>query len=269
MVGDMERKIFCLSVERAQRAKTKVHVGPFCAYRNKLASAPANPSGSSLSNRPTDGNGKSDEDLVQSFKAHPGLAALEELLRRYFPMMYNLVRNLCVRHRANWLDPGDVVQNAAIQIMKNIANYDTARVNHQNDNPVWGFLRTITVKRFYFDLRTELRRRRRLRQVPDVARFVEPGTNGPGPHAASGSLRDDQSDNHRETPSEEQATAETQLAHLGQTDRRLPQAVQMKLNGSSHKEIADQLGISVRTVKRLFKRARENWLRPGSTSDHR
>jgi RNA polymerase sigma factor (sigma-70 family) len=172
-------------------------------------------------------------------------------------MMQELAQNLCKRRAPKSLDPDDVVQDAALKIIENIYRYDPAKVNRAHARPVRGLVWTIVVNEYRDDVGKEDRLAQQSDHTVNVAALLDGGTYGDAGQHVAGRWLDDRLDNPQDGLAQ-QEIIERLMALLRQIHPLLPQVLHQKVDGRTHEQIAHELGISVTTVKRLLKLAREN-----------
>jgi DNA-directed RNA polymerase specialized sigma24 family protein len=139
-------------------------------------------------------------------------------------------------------------------------SYDPSNANGAHADPVWAYIRAITVNQFHYHLRKEARRKGRCIQRLDLTQLIDPGANGhAGQHVASGWLTA-----RSESPFDTLADNDVhdwRMAILRRMHRLLPEIVQMRGDGFAHEEIAEVLETSVRTKasgERLFAKQSES-----------
>jgi eukaryotic-like serine/threonine-protein kinase len=161
-------------------------------------------------------------------------AAAEAVFERYAERLTRLARSRLAIKLARRVDPEDIVQSAYRSFF--VAARE-GRFHAERGGDLWRLLVEMTLHKLYRQAAHHGAQRRSVAREVRIDDALPPVTAEP-------------------TPDEAAATAEELEAILRQLAGRGPEALELRLQGNSHEEIAEQLSCSVRTVRRWLADAR-------------
>jgi RNA polymerase sigma factor (sigma-70 family) len=170
--------------------------------------------------------------------------AASKLYAQYFERLMRIVSGQLLQSYQQQVEPEDVLQSAFGTVFKRISNGD---FRFENDQDVWKLLVTVTLNkvrgriRFLNAERRDIRRTRRGETDFDLV-LAEQLSKNPGVQEAV-EFADLVRDIYGLLPEDE------------------TQVLQLRIEGYSQQEIADKLGVTDRTVRRMWDRIRQRLAR--------
>jgi RNA polymerase sigma-70 factor (ECF subfamily) len=182
-----------------------------------------------------------DEDwgrMVQGLRSGDAQA-----MRRFCSEYGDLLHRLADKHLARGVrrrvGPEDVVQSVCRTFLRRAQG---GEYQLSDSEGLWGLLCAITLNKVRNVTRFHLRQKRGLNQETGIPSADERGVSGFGP-AARGP-----------TPAEAAEFADQFEKIVAELDDEERQVLDLKLQECTHEEVAEKLGISERTVRRLIKK---------------
>lgn len=178
------------------------------------------------------------ERLVQGFRAGDQ-QIFQEFWNEYSPQLHKIAEKHLADKLRRRIGPEDVVQSACRTFFRRIQG---GMLELSDSESLWRLLCAITLTKVREQARFHLRRKRGLDQEIQAASATDSSSEGfpftaPGPSPAALAEFADQLQNL--------------LASLDEEERQI---VDLKLQEFTHEEVAQKLGLSERTVRRIFKR---------------
>jgi RNA polymerase sigma-70 factor, ECF subfamily len=179
---------------------------------------------------------------------HGDEEVVREFWERYGPQLEQLAGRHIARRLQPRIGPDDVVQSVCRTFLRRskAGNYDLT-----DTDGLWRLLCAITLTKVRQHVRFHLRQRRTvLREAPQ-----------PSESSVQAPIRDAAVAAGQQTPDAAAAFSEQMEQLLGSLDSEEQMLVQLRIEGFTQPEIAQSMGCSERTVRRLLTRVRAKWSR--------
>jgi RNA polymerase sigma factor (sigma-70 family) len=167
---------------------------------------------------------------------------IEEFCRRYRPKLMRLAKDNMAPRLRRRVDPEDVVQSVFFTIVRRL---EKGEFQFAADTELWGLLCAITVRKVCKQAHFHLAKKRSYKREREVEMAAP-----------------DDSD-HTLAPADRQPSAQEVLAFSEQLEQVLAgftpeeeEMVALRLQDCTHREIAERVGCSEKTVDRLLKRVK-------------
>ncbi|REJ67314.1 MAG: RNA polymerase subunit sigma-70 [Planctomycetota bacterium] len=178
--------------------------------------------------------------------------AAQAIFDRYYERIVKLARRNLRAGRGREADEEDVAVGAMHSFFRGAREGRFPQLEDRED--LWKILATITIRKASAQLRREHAARRDQRNVRGESIFIRKDQDDGRPVGFDGNMGNDP------TPEFAALMAEKCDEMLNQLDDDSLRAVALyKLQGYTHKEIAEKLGKVEETVNRKVKRIRERW----------
>lgn len=180
--------------------------------------------------------------------------SMEVIWQQYYEKLISVARRRLRGMPRRQLDEEDIVVDAMNSLFAGVQAGRFPDLNDRND--LWKILLTITARKAAKAIRANVAQKRGGGALRGESVFVRPGDDGDGAGIANVLGRE---------PSPEFADEVVRQCEelLGDLDDPvLTQIAALKLEGYTHEDIAERLGIAVRSVERKLARIRQCWTAP-------
>ncbi len=186
------------------------------------------------------------QELMAGFRT--GDARLvQEFWNQYGPMLHRIADKHMGQNLQRRVGPEDVVQSACRTFFRRVQG---GLLELTDGESLWRLLCAITLTKVREQARFHTRKKRGLNK--EVHAAGSPDDSSPGDFGLAAS---------EPTPAQAAEFADQFAQLLGVLDEEERKIVDLKLQEFTHEEVAAQLGISERTVRRLFKRIQAKFTR--------
>ena len=178
---------------------------------------------------------------------------LEQFWNEYGPLLHNIASKQMAERLRRRIGPEDVVQSACRTFFRRVQG---GQLKLEDSESLWRLLCAITLTKIREQARFHSRKKRGMDQEMHAA-----------PAAGDSSASAFQPTDPNPTPAEAAAFGDQFQQLLDSMDEEERQIIDLKLQEFTHEEVAAQLGLSERTVRRIFKRVQSKLARSLESKD--